>query len=205
MLQIRSVFTNVSKGATAKSSELEECFKTTDIDKIILEILTKGEIQVSSKERDNQSENLMKEIATIVAEKCVNPSTKLPYPVAIIEKAMKDIHFSPHLNKNAKQQALDVIRGLEKTPNFPISRVQMRLLVNCSLGDMSKVLAIVNPLVSQVEQESKEGELNMTVLIYPGVYREITEGVSKVTRGKGTVHTLNLKVLKEYEGTSEFR
>lgn len=59
---------------------------------------------MSSKERDSQSENLTKEIATIVAEKCVNPGTKLPYPVAIIEKAMKDVHFSPNLSKNAKQQ-----------------------------------------------------------------------------------------------------
>lgn len=38
VLQVRSVFTNVSKGATAKASELEECFKTTDTDKIILEV-----------------------------------------------------------------------------------------------------------------------------------------------------------------------
>lgn len=66
--------------------------------------MLKGEIQVSAKERDNQSENLLKEIATIVAEKCVNPASKLPYPVAIIEKAIKDVHFAPHLGKSAKQQ-----------------------------------------------------------------------------------------------------
>lgn len=66
----------------------------------------KGEIQVSGKERDNQAENLIKEIAGIVADKCVNPTTKLPYPVAVIEKAIKDVHFSANLNKNAKQQVL---------------------------------------------------------------------------------------------------
>lgn len=38
VLQIHSVFTNVSKGTTAKTSELEECFKTTELDKIILEV-----------------------------------------------------------------------------------------------------------------------------------------------------------------------
>lgn len=72
--------------------------------KIILEILLKGEIQVSGKERENQTESLLKEIATIVADKCVNPQTKLPYPAAVIEKAIQDIHFSPNLTKNAKQQ-----------------------------------------------------------------------------------------------------
>jgi ribosome maturation protein SDO1 len=162
--------------------------------------LLKGEIQVSAKERDSQSESLLKEIATIVAEKCVNPATKLPYPVAVIEKAIKDSHFSPHLGKNAKQQALEVIKTLEKDQSFPISRAQMRLLIHTAISDASRVLPAITPLISAVEEESKEsGELNMTVLVYPGAFREITEIVAKLTRGKGTVHTLNLKVLQETE------
>lgn len=161
---------------------------------------------MSSKERDNQAENLVKEIATIIAEKCVNPATKLPYPVAIIEKVMKDIHFSPNLNKAAKQQALDVIRSLEKEPNFPISRAQMRLLVNASLSDSSKIMPAIQPFISLVESESKDGgELNLTILVYPGAFREITDAVARITRGKGTVHTLNLKVLKESEDTADFQ
>ena len=38
------------------------------------------------------------------ADKCVNPETKRPYPVSMIEKAMKDVHFSVKPNRNAKQQ-----------------------------------------------------------------------------------------------------
>jgi len=34
----------------------------------------------------------------------VNPETKRPYPVSMIEKAMKDVHFSVKPNRNAKQQ-----------------------------------------------------------------------------------------------------
>jgi ribosome maturation protein SDO1 len=115
VLQIHNVFINVSKGQTAKSSELQECFGTTDMTKIILEILLKGEIQVSGKERENQTESLLKEIATIVADKCVNPQTKLPYPAAVIEKAIQDIHFSPNLIKNAKQQVCHIRVSLQST------------------------------------------------------------------------------------------
>lgn len=104
MLQIKSVFVNVSKGQLAKASELQEAFGMQDVDKIILEILVKGELQVSGKERESQTENLLKEIACIVADKCVNPNNKLPYPVAVIEKAIGDVHFSPNLAKNPKQQ-----------------------------------------------------------------------------------------------------
>ena len=55
-------------------------------------------------ERDAQLGSSFREIATIVADKCVNPLTKLPYPVGMIEKAMADLHFSVNFNKSSKQQ-----------------------------------------------------------------------------------------------------
>ena len=71
-------------------------------------ILEKGELQVSDKERQHQLENSFKEIATIVAEKCVNPETKRPYTVTMIEQSMKDAHYSINPTKSSKQQALEV-------------------------------------------------------------------------------------------------
>ena len=47
---------------------------------------------------------MFRDIATIVAEKCVNPETKRPYTVSLIERAMKDIHYSVKANKSTKQQ-----------------------------------------------------------------------------------------------------
>ena len=41
----------------------------------VSKILEKGELQVSDKERQIQLESLFKDVATIVAEKCVNPET----------------------------------------------------------------------------------------------------------------------------------
>ena len=37
---------------------------------------------MSDKERQAQNEALFKEVATQVAEKCVNPESKRPYPVS---------------------------------------------------------------------------------------------------------------------------
>ena len=59
---------------------------------------------MSDKERQSQLETSYRDIATIVAEKCVNPETKRPYTVNLIERAMKDIHYSVKPNKSSKQQ-----------------------------------------------------------------------------------------------------
>ena len=69
-----------------------------------LKILAKGELQVSEKERNTQLESMFRDIATIVADKCVNPETKRPYPVGVIERAMKDIHYSVKPTRTTKQQ-----------------------------------------------------------------------------------------------------
>lgn len=103
VLQTTSVFTNVSKGILAKTKDLRDAFKTEDTEKIVLEILRKGELQVSERERQYQTENLSNEIARIVSEKCVDPNTNRPFSVGVIERAMKDtLHYAVLPNKSAK-------------------------------------------------------------------------------------------------------
>lgn len=124
VMQISNVFTNVSKGEVAKSGDLDKAFGKKDVAEIVKEvgntlvvnlnrstnptyffqILKKGEVQVGEKERDHDLTSLRKEIATLVAEKCVDPSNQRPYPVGIIEKAMAEAGFSIKQNKNAKSQ-----------------------------------------------------------------------------------------------------
>ena len=66
--------------------------------------MAKGELQVSEKERQTQLEAMFREIATIVTDKCVNPETKRPYTVGVIESAMKDAHYAVKPQRGAKQQ-----------------------------------------------------------------------------------------------------
>jgi ribosome maturation protein SDO1 len=88
------------------------------VDKIVLEILKKGELQVAEKERNVQIESSLKEVATIVSEKCINPETKRPYTVTMIEKAMLDLHFSVNTNKSTKQQVgVDLVSSTEGKNN----------------------------------------------------------------------------------------
>lgn len=46
VLQTTTVFLNVGKGTVAKEKELQAAFGTTDQEKICLEILARGELQV---------------------------------------------------------------------------------------------------------------------------------------------------------------
>jgi hypothetical protein len=56
---------------------------------LISQMLEKGELQVSDKERKNETDMKFKDISTIVSEKCLNAETKRPFPVGLIEQALK--------------------------------------------------------------------------------------------------------------------
>jgi ribosome maturation protein SDO1 len=88
--------------------DLISAFGIDDQTKICIEILEKGELQVSDKERHQHQDNLFKEIATTVADKCINPETKRPYTVTMIEQSMKQAHYNVNTTRTAKQQSLEV-------------------------------------------------------------------------------------------------
>ncbi|KAG6031347.1 hypothetical protein E4U41_007593 [Claviceps citrina] len=97
VLQIPSVFLNVSKGQTAPREELERAFgrgRTTD--EIVLEILNRGELQVGEKERAAQLERVHSEVVGIVASKLVDPRTKRVYTVGMIDKALDMLSSQAH-------------------------------------------------------------------------------------------------------------
>ncbi|GBF92371.1 hypothetical protein Rsub_05573 [Raphidocelis subcapitata] len=107
VLQTTTVFANVGKGVHAKKEELMEAFGTADEEQICREILAKGDVQVSDKERRAELDNLFKDVAQVLVEKTVNPDTGRPYTHTMLERALRDTHFNPDPKKSAKQQALE--------------------------------------------------------------------------------------------------
>ncbi|CAH1800542.1 unnamed protein product [Owenia fusiformis] len=199
VLQTHSVFINVSKGQVAKSEDLKKVFGTDNQAEICLQILAKGELQVSGKERHLQQDAMFRDIATIVADKCVNPETNRPYTVTMIEKAMKDVHFSVKPTRSSKQQALDVIKQLTETDTINIQRAQMRLRVVVQAKDSKKIKEKIRKIAAKVEREEFDDELEMVILIDPGVYREVDDIVRQDTKGHGHLEILSLKDMEEGE------
>lgn len=182
----------MSKGQVAKKEDLIKAFGKDDQVEICKEILSKGELQVSEKERHSNLESTFKEISTMVADKCVNPETNRAYPVTIIEKAMKDCHFSIKPNKNVKSQALDVIKLLKE--HMPIEKAQMRVKImisNCK--DKKLRFDEIPKLIKVKENETWEGgNGTITALIDPGNFKLI-EALNSPSRAEVIIEVLDLK------------
>jgi ribosome maturation protein SDO1 len=127
----------------------------------------KGELQVSEKERELMMDKTFRDIATIVAEKCVDPQTNRPLTVGLVERAMKDIHYSVNATKNAKQQALDVIKLLQQSGKIPIARAKMRLKLTMTKTESEKLATQWKDIIAQIEkQETTENKFIMVFIFF---------------------------------------
>jgi ribosome maturation protein SDO1 len=208
VLQVQAVFTNVSKGILAKSQDLKKHFGTDDVKEVCLFILQKGELQVSEMERKSQQEKLLRDIATIVAEKCINTETNRPLTVGVVERAMKEIHYSLNPNKSAKQQALHVIKLLQEKGNLPIARAKMRLQLTIPLSFLNTVKEKLQPLVAVWETErfhsQNTSEITHAIIecqIDPSHFREVNQLVLQETQKMGNVEVLVHAVIPNSDPT----
>lgn len=221
VLQIDTVFTNVSKGNLASSKDLLDAFGTSDQKAVCREILDKGELQVSEQERGALVESMFRDVAAIVVEKAVNPENNRPYTISMIQNAMKQLHFSVNTSKSAKSQALDVIRKLKEV--MPIARACMLLRVTSPAAHVALVRDILAREASATiveERDVPDGSNGATapsssehvfagatpaatpqvpgvsrqfdVRIDPEVFRLLSK-IPELTDGKGLVEVLQLR------------
>ncbi|KAH9945569.1 Shwachman-Bodian-diamond syndrome protein [Amylocystis lapponica] len=190
VLQIANVYTNVSKGELAKSQDLQKAFSTTDQDTIVKEILKKGELQVGEKEREHDLSSIRREIATLVAEKCVDPATQTRYPVGVIEKAMDEAGFSVRPGKNAKSQVSECLKLLQTESKLPIQRARMRVSVTVPTADAARVRDRVLSSAEKVERDETGEEWVTILLIDPGQFRVLSELLQKECKGRGRLETV---------------
>ncbi|CAD7705078.1 unnamed protein product [Ostreobium quekettii] len=197
VLQTTAVFKNVSKGVLAKEKDLVDAFGTNDERAICTEILTRGDLQVSEKERKLEYENLFKGVATVLSEKCVDPNTNRPYTITMIERALKDVHFNVDPKKSAKVQAFGEALPLLQE-RFSIQRANMRLRLKLAAACKDEIQSRLAE--HKVIVESKEAD-GATVAIVcqadPGLYQVLLALVRDLGKGHGHLEVVSLAVQRE--------
>mmetsp|Transcript_40361 Transcript_40361/g.121609 ORF Transcript_40361/g.121609 Transcript_40361/m.121609 type:complete len:466 (-) Transcript_40361:124-1521(-) len=183
VLQTDRVFTNVSKGQFANSSDLRKAFGTTDDEEVCKVILTKGQVQVSDMERSAQLENTQREVAAMVSAKCVDPSSNRPYTTGQIRDAMREVGFMVHPTRSVKQQFLDCVRLLRERDVLRIERAKMELCVIVDGEDEGKrMVRRLTEAGAIVDEEGSKGG-RVVVLIDPSLYRT-ADKLAKEGRGR---------------------
>jgi ribosome maturation protein SDO1 len=178
VLQAERIFTNVSKGQFANSTDLMKAFGTRDEEVIAKVILEEGKsVQVSELERNQQIQSTLSQITTWVASNCVHPDNGRPYTVSQI-KHMLGKHFNAQTHKPIKKQCLDAVKFLKNI--IPIERAKMELSIEYEASHHDTVSSAVDRLdrrmVPGKSKTPENGGRHVLVLqVDPSLYRELDE------------------------------
>ena len=121
-----------------------------------LQILERGELQVSDLERRSSAETLARDVVQVLVDKCVNPATGRPYTAGVLERALKTAHVALDPKRSAKQQALEALPRLQA--QFPIERARMRFRIAAPAAAADALRAALAEQSALVESEDTRNE-----------------------------------------------
>ena len=200
-LQTDRVFTNVSKGQFAKTADLKKCFGTADEEEICRIILMKGQVQVSDMERSAQLESTTKEVASMVAAKCVDPHSNRPYTVSQIRDAMQRAEFCVHPTRSVKQQFLDCVKLIRSKDVLALERAKMELCIVYDSSDCQEEVLVQTlkdaGVVSKIEVKESGGSTRVSFLADPSLFRVLDAIAKNDCTPSGRLEILQQVVINE--------
>ena len=112
-------------------------------------------MQESEKERKVDQDNMFKEVATLVIEKCLNSETRRPLTYGYVERIMKEIQFPIKPEGSTKKQGLQLIKALEKS-DYPVERAPMQIQIRVVNDEAA--ISSVKEAVKSVEKQTTQGD-----------------------------------------------
>lgn len=155
------------------------------VDDIFLEILNKGEYQLSDLEREQMLDNLRKEIAHRIVEISVNATDLRAFPLSTILQAMTECKVRINARQEAKKQALEILKELQKA--IPIKRAQMRVRIRLrSSPQIEQMQTVLDACfkgeyeIEKITSEAEAGDYSIQAAADPKLYRGLHELLPKM-------------------------
>jgi ribosome maturation protein SDO1 len=180
------IYSDANKGSRAASDKLSKYFKSTDSAEVARQILSKGELSLTTEQRRKMVEEKKRQIIDYISRSFVDPKTHLPHPPLRIQSAMEDVRVNIDPFKKAEEQAKVIIDSLRKI--LPLKSEILNLTVtipaNYSAQGYSTLKTIGN---FKSDEWLADGSVRVTLAVNAGMKGKIIEKVGSATRGTAQI------------------
>jgi ribosome maturation protein SDO1 len=180
------VYSDANKGSRASTEKLVKHFKTTDPVEVAKQIMTRGELNLTTDQRRKMVEEKRKQIVTYIHQTFVDPKTHVPHPILRIEAAMEQARVSIDLHKRAEEQAKDVVDALRA--QLPLKSEVSKLIVRVPpqyAGQSYSVIKSTGELKG--EEWLSDGSLRVVIEMNAGLRGAFIDRLGSVTKGTAEV------------------
>jgi len=184
------IFSDAKKGNKASEDKMGEIFNTNSIEEIAKTIIIKGDVQLTTEQRQKMQRNKRNRIIETIARNAMDPKTKAPHPRQRIELAMDQagVHIDPF--KPVSEQVKTIIETLR--PIMPISIEQVRISIKIPAENIGKAYGTVRNFGTLEREEwQSDGSWVGIIRLAAGMQTEFYDKINDVTKGN-----VSTKILK---------
>jgi len=186
VIAIDEVFSDSSKGLRAPAEKLKKHFGTDDHAKAALEVLKRGELQLTQDQRKRLTEEKRKQVVNLIAKNYVDPKTRLPHPPVRIEQAMLDARVTIDPFKDANEQTKEVLEKIRLI--IPLKSEKVKLTVRTPAQYAGQALGVVKGFGEILKEEwGQDGGLSIVLEVPAASQPSLLERLGSVTKGSAQV------------------
>jgi ribosome maturation protein SDO1 len=190
LLAAETIFKDATAGEKASEHVMEKVLLTTDLKNVVDKILRKGELHLTTEQKRKKTEDIWKQIITIIARNAMNPQTGSPHPPARIEKAMEEAKFNVVITKSAQEQVEGALKAIK--PIIPITFAKKDYAVRIPAVYAGNVYGMMKGFGDLKKEEwDKNGNLLMLIEIPAGLQDEFYNKLNGLTHGE-----VQIKIMK---------
>ncbi|MCL4399361.1 ribosome assembly factor SBDS [Candidatus Parvarchaeota archaeon] len=185
-LLVSKIFKDAKRGEVA--GNLEKEFGTDDVYKIALDIIKRGEIQISASFRQKQAEMIRNEVLDDIASMAIDVTTGLPIPRKRIELALEQIKFNFDPKKPKKILEEDLTSKLKTV--LPLKLGEFEYSIDVPLQYSDAIMLHLKRLASIKTSNRTDRGLTITFSVKAGNENELMNRLKSSAHGNLTIRKI---------------
>lgn len=183
VLASEKIFKDANKGKKASEEKMEDIFGTSEPLEVAKYIIEDGEIQVTTRQRQEMRKNRRKQVISLISRRAVNPQDDTPHPPKRIENALEKTKVNIDAFKSAEEQLPEVVEALR--PILPLSFERSRIAIKVPPEYGSKAYRIVDEM-TDIENDEwlNDGSWAAKVKLPAGMRPKLFEKLNNLTHGE---------------------
>lgn len=181
------IYSDANKGSRAASEKLVKYFKTTDYMQIATQILSKGDLSITTEQRRKMVEDKKKQIIQYISKNFVDPKTHIPHPVMRIESALSEVRLIIDPFKPAEDQAKNVVDALRRILPLKSEILLLTVTIPSQFSTQSYNL-LKTAGTFKGDQWLADGSLRIILEINAGMKSSLLDRIGSISKGTAQVH-----------------
>ncbi|MDP3987155.1 MAG: ribosome assembly factor SBDS [Nanoarchaeota archaeon] len=163
-LEIDRIFSDAKKGEHASEKDLQDAFKTSDVNEVANQIVKNGEILVTQEYREEERDKKLNQVVDFLVNNSIDSQTGQPHTPERIRNALKQAQVNIK-NVPIEVQAKEIVEKLSKI--IPIKLETKRIKIVIPAIYTGSAYSIINPHKEE-EKWLDNGDLEVTVSVPSG-------------------------------------